>query len=230
MARELKNKKEKEIIDVDIINDEEDNISKRKKKNSKDKDRVYFVQRLGAFIIDVVLVSLLASLIASPFINLDKNETYNNKLTELSEEYVQGNIDINTYAVQYIDICYKSARNSGALSIIAILLEIIYFVVLQIYLGGQTIGKKLCKIKVVSLDGDLTMNQMIYRSFIANFILADLIAFIFMLSGSKYAYFYGSILFQGAQYIVAIISVFMIFKSGYAVHDKLAHTKVINVN
>jgi uncharacterized RDD family membrane protein YckC len=57
------------------------------------------------------------------------------------------------------------------LSLITILIEVLYFVVFQLYNGGQTFGKKITKIKVVSESNDLTMNQMIFRSLLSNYIL-----------------------------------------------------------
>ena len=115
------------------------------------------------------------------------------------------------------------------ISLITIALNILYFVVYQLYNKGQTIGKKLMKIKIISTDGELFMNQMIFRAFIANFILVDLISFLFMLTKSKELYFYGTGIFQFIQYIIVIVSVFMIMfrKDGCSIHDKLVHTKVI---
>lgn len=217
-----------EEITAEEENEEIDNKKNTSKENKKDK--VYFIQRLAAFLIDIVIVYVVASLIASPFIDYDKNLDYSNRITELQNSYINEEIDVNTFLVQYIDVSYKSAKNIGAYSIITIFLEILYFVVFQIYSNGQTFGKKLCKIKIKSEDGDLNMNQMIFRTFIADFILVDIIEFIFMLIGNKEVYFYGTMLFQCIQYLIVLISIVMISKNGYALHDKIAHTKVIKVN
>ena len=84
-------------------------------------------------------------------------------------------------------------------------------------------------IKLISDTGELFMNQMIYRSLLANFILVDIISFIFMLVSPKSVYFYGVGLSQFIQYVIVFISIFMIMfrKDGCAIHDKLAHTRVI---
>ena len=101
----------------------------------------------------------------------------------------------------------------------------------QIYNKGQTIGKKLMKIIVVSDTDDLTMNQMIFRALIANSILVDLLAFAFMVFASKDVYFYSTFVFGTIQLVVIVASIFMVMygKEGCAIHDKLAHTKVIKI-
>ena len=147
------------------------------------------------------------------------------------EKYTKNELEFNDFFNEYSIISYKMARNSGIVSLLTIFFNVLYFVVFQVYNKGQTFGKKLLKIKIESNSGNLTMNQMIFRSMIANFILLDLLSFIFMMICSKFTYFYGVLIFESIQYIVVFISVFMImFRSdGCAVHDKLVGTKVVRV-
>ena len=88
------------------------------------------------------------------------------------------------------------------------------------------------KIRVVSKDGDLSMNQMIFRTFISNFVLINIIGFIFMLFSNKDVYFYVIMSTSLIQYLIVIISIFGIVnkKDGCAIHDKLVHTEVIREN
>ena len=142
---------------------------------------------------------------------------------------MQNEIDTEDFISKYVDIYYKLARDNGFVSLVSIFVGICYFVVYQTYNKGQTLGKKLLKIKVVSDDGDLFMNQMIMRSFLANFILINLISFLFMLFSDKYTYFYSSGVLELIQYIIVFISAIMIMfrKDGCSVHDLLVHTKVV---
>ena len=200
--------------------------------NSDEYNNALFVQRLVAFLIDVLLVSLIASFISAPFVNVEKISALEKKTSELMIQLQSEQISITDYSMQYIDIYYKLARYSGISSIIVIFLNVLYFVVFQVYNKGQTLGKKFVKIRVISENGELSYNQMIFRSFISNFILVDIIMFIFMIFSSKEIYFWATIVFQGLQYIVVFISIIMIMnhKDGRAIHDKIVQTKVLREN
>lgn len=200
--------------------------------NSEGNNNALFVQRLVAFLIDVLLVSLIASFISAPFVNVEKISALEKKTSELMIQLQSEQISITDYSMQYIDIYYKLAKYSGISSIIVIFLNVLYFVVFQVYNKGQTLGKKFVKIRVISENGELSYNQMIFRSFISNFILVDIIMFIFMIFSSKEIYFWATIVFQGLQYIVVFISIIMIMnhKDGRAIHDKIVQTKVLREN
>ena len=213
--------------------DVEDEKDESKKGIIMDKKKALLFQRFVAFCIDMLLISFVASLISTPFMDTDKIEKLEQQEIEIVQNYREGTIDMETYLIEYPNLNYKLARNSGILSIVTILLEVLYFAVYPVYRKGQTFGKKLMKIRVVSEDGDsLTMNQMIFRSFLANFILMHLISFIFMLSNSKDVYFYSVGIVEIIQYVIVFLSAIMIMrkKDGRAIHDKLVHTTVIREN
>ena len=112
-----------------------------------------------------------------------------------------------------------------------IVVEILYFMVLQFYLGGQTLGKRLLKIKIVKQDGsDLSMNDVVIRNLINNSIFADIVVAIMILF-NKNVYFYGSSIVQIIQYIIIFVSIFMIIvrKDGRSVSDLIAGTRVVKV-
>ena len=201
------------------------------KVNNDEPLKALLLQRFLAFVIDMFLILIVASLISTPFVDTERLEKIEKQEFETLEKFQNEEIDAKTYIDTYSSLYYKSKRESGLVSIITIFLEVAYFVVYQIYKKGQTIGKKLMKIKVVSDDGELSSNQMIYRSFIANFIIFSLLSFVFMLFGPKDIFFHVSIVFECIQFLILLISAIMIMKSenGKAIHDRLAHTTVIRV-
>lgn len=193
--------------------------------------KAFFSQRLIAFIIDMLFITVVASLLSTPFIDTKKMESYQKEEKIILENYSNNKISVEEYFNSYASVYYKITRDSGILTLITILLEVIYFVVFQLCNGGQTYGKKIMKIKVVSDDGDLTMNQMIFRSLLSSFILVNLITFMFLLFTSKKVYLISSMSIQSIQYFLMFISMIMIVsnKDGSAIHDKLAHTKVVKI-
>ena len=110
-----------------------------KKKNEK----ALFIHRLGAFIIDIFLVSCVASLFSYPFVDSKSVNSLNESAAELIDSYTKGNIDIETYTDEVKSVTYELAKKQGAVSLITITLTILYFVVYQYKKQGQTIGKQL---------------------------------------------------------------------------------------
>ncbi len=198
-------------------------------KAKKDNKKAYFVQRLLAFLIDILLVTVAASIVATPFINEKESKKLTDEANQLITQATKQEISTSEFADRNMDLSYSLARKNGFVSLITIVFNILYFVVFQLYNKGQTVGKQVMKIRVKSDLKELTMNQMIFRAFIANSILLDIITFMFMLSNSRSVYFYGLTVFSTIQYIITLMSIFMVLmrKDGRAVHDLLAHTQVV---
>ena len=197
-----------------------------------DSEKPSLYNRLVAYIIDTLIISFIASLLAFPFTNNKEMVSIQNEYMEKSQKYINKEISINEYTADMVNIQYDIAKNGGFITITTIFLGICYFVIYQMLNNGQTIGKKIMKIRVISTSGELSANQMIMRSFIANNILLNIISILLLLFTKKTEYFYCYSLFSLLQYIITCISFFMflIKKEGLTVHDKLVHTKVIKIN
>ncbi len=202
-----------------------------KKVKESDIKKALFTQRLFAFLIDVLIVYVIASFISMPFIDSKESTKLSNEAIEIRDKYMNGELSVNSYVSQFSSISYKIAWNTGVYSLITIVIEILYYIVYQLYNGGQTIGKKIMKTKIVSDIGNLEMNQMIFRSFLANFILLNIISFVFMLFTSKSTYFYAISFFEVIQYIIVFISIFLVMytNDGRSLHDRFTKTRVISI-
>ena len=210
---------------------EEIAVTKEEKKKKTEKEKATFLQRFIAFIIDVFLVSFIASLLVYPFIDNDNAEKISNESMEVIEKYTSAEIDMKTYATEMSSLTYQSAKSNGIVTLVTLVCEILYFAVFQLYNNGQTLGKKLLKIKVVAEDGKLSMNQMVVRALIVNSILLEIISFCFMLFAGETVYFYGVATLEMIQYAVLVISAFMIMWSAkrQGIHDKIVHTEVVKL-
>ena len=197
---------------------------------TKDKlENALFVQRFVAFIIDILIISLVTSIITSPFLDNEALAKLNESSNDVVEKYLNQEIDSKVYINESMNITYQIARKNGMISLVTIFLEILYFIVYQFYKGGQTIGKRIMKIKVVSTDKEITMNQMLVRSLLINSILIEMILFGFVIFTSKSIYIYGTIIFELIQYTIIIISCLMVMygKKKVGLHDLISHTEVI---
>lgn len=194
-------------------------------------EKSLFLQRFLAFIVDTLFVVLISSLIAFPFVDNASVEKLNMEMQEVSENYINSEIDINTYLAEYSSVVYQLSRKNGVVSFITIFIEILYFIVYQLYNKGQTLGKKMLKIRVESVDdGELTMNQMIFRVIIINSILYGFVSFALSIFASQSTYFYGILIFELIQYLVLLISGLMIMFGKRGLHDLVSHTKVVRIN
>lgn len=198
----------------------------------KKSENAYFIQRFAAFVLDTFFIVLIASLFTIPFVDSDAVTKLNESSSEVVEKYTNQEISTKVYFNEAMDISYQMAKQNGVVTLVTLLFSILYFIVFQFYKGGQTIGKKLLRIKVVSDDEkELTMNQVVIRSLIIDSILLDMIMFAFVIFGTSDVYAMASLCFELIQYVIIFASAFMIMygKLGQGVHDKIAHTKVIRV-
>ena len=212
----------------DTVESEKSDKSDKSDKNSK----ALFIQRLGAYIIDIVLIALIGSLIAAPFVDSDGLMKLYDGIYEVVEKYNASEISYNAYIAESIPLTYQLARKCGIVTLVTLFLEVLYFIVYQFSHNGQTIGKKIMKIKVISTNGEMTMNQMLVRSLIINSILFDMIVFAFVIFGSANTYYYGTLVFEKIQNCILYVSAIMILfsKRGRGLHDLISRCEVIKEN
>lgn len=197
--------------------------------NNIKNEKAMFISRLVAFLIDFVIVLFAASLIAIPFTDTKKINGLYDKSHELVNDFGTNKISTKEYIAEYINISYDVAKSNGMTTIIVVLIGLFYYTVIPLYNNGKTLGKKLMKIRMISRSGELTANQLIFRSFIANSLLLDFVSIILLLISSKTIYFYCFGLFSIIQYLITIVSIVMVMygKNGLALHDLIARTKVV---
>ena len=193
-------------------------------------EKAYFFKRVLAYLLDVIIVSVVATLIALPF-RTESVKKVDNQIIEITQKALKGNIDAKSYGQQMNDLSYQKAKLDGIANIIIILLSVTNYIVYQGYTKGQTLGKKLMKIKIVKNNStELTYNDLILRNLLNNFIIFDILLAVFALIGRK-TYIYGYMFVDYIQLALLIVSVFMIAirKDGRSVMDLIANTRVVRV-
>lgn len=241
------------------------------------------LKRIAAYLIDIILVSILATIISSnSYINKDykkyqevydeyvkkhneydkyytKLENYyeNNKISEkeykkllkfdneiskklveyyedkkiTNKEYDKVIVDLNTkHSKAELDYNYKLLKLSIIPTIINLMCVLLYFVVIQFYFDGQTLGKKIMKLKVVSNnEKKLSILNYLFRSLVVNNALINFISIICLIVLSKSGYISYNKVIYVINYTLEMTILFMILfdKNSRGLHDYISNTKVI---
>lgn len=214
----------------DKIKDEEKKMQEENKVKKSPDIKAMFSQRVLAFLIDLLLLSIICSLITmfAP-VNDTATKLYEEQ-NRVLEGYVDGSVSMEEYVNQMVDLGYDISRQTVIVSIVTIVISLLYYVVYPCYNNGQTLGKKLMKIKIKKTnDTELSMNDLLIRSMINNSILVNIINVILVLFLSKNLYLSTSSLVSFIQYLVLIISLIMIAftKNAQGLHDKVCKTEVV---
>ena len=190
---------------------------------------VNFLKRFLAYLIDIILVGTIMGIISAIFTT--KNATVlSNQFLELNEQAINTKLDFGIYYSRVADITLSLDRENFMINIINCVIIILYFVVLPLYKNGQTLGKKIFKIKIVREDKeDLTANELIIRNIVVNGLLNTFLAFclVFLLSG--FEYFTITSILGFIQFVLVVVSACMIIfrKDKKGLHDIITKTKVV---
>lgn len=196
----------------------------------KPKQKAFFFPRLIAYIIDTVIVSLILSLVLVVVPQSENYETYLKEYEQVQADFLDEKIDADEYINRSIEVVHDIDYSNVVSMILEVVIIILYFVVFQCYNKGQTLGKKLMHIRVVSAtEEDLTVNHYIFRSVIINSLLANILIIGMVLFMNKQIYYYASFGLQGIQILLVVISIFMVLykKDGRGIQDLVANTKVV---
>lgn len=186
-----------------------------------------FFKRLGAFIIDYFIVVFLLSLITMGF-ETDSNLV--NDANDLVNSYVNNEITIEEYNNQVVEINYKLQKSNVWINAISCSLYVGYFVVFACLNKGQTLGKKIFKLRVVSKnDKSANVGKMFIRSLFIYGILSSLYATVFVNFLNAKVFNIGSSIISYIEYSFIIVSFFMVLyrKDKRGLHDIVAGTNVI---
>ncbi len=197
------------------------------------------LKRVMAYIIDILLVLIVMSPIINwkvinPYID-EYSENYN-EYVELVEQANNGEIDPNDeeYQDKIVELNYNVNKYKVISSSISIGSNLLYFVILQWALKGQTLGKKIMKIRVVAKNENKKLNigNYLLRSIILNNVIFSIILIVFVYLMSARSYYTLCLIISYLQLLVmAIIMLMVVLRKDYrGLHDVIAGTKVIDLS
>ena len=191
--------------------------------------QVTFFQRLGAYIIDIIIIGIISSIVC---IGLPtKESTVEEEISKLSEKYTSKEITTTEFYSSYSKLLYQEQKDNMLETGISLVLTIGYFIVFQYLNKGQTIGKKLLKIRVVNNDDQKPAKMLagIIRSIITLGIASSVLSLILLNIFNKKTYVPCYMVISAIETIFIIITViFIVFrKDGRGLHDIMAKTTVV---
>ena len=243
------------------------------------------MKRILAYLIDMMLVTILSSCLSTlPMINMNYNE-YENKvekyedkiepyidfIEDFKEEYEDKKIDKKEYEkfqeeyIEIIDLAkyyedeeitkkeydeiydivyskynevyqdsnYELMKINYIPSIITIICTLLYFVVFGYFCNGQTFGKKMLQIQVVSKENKkANILKLLLRTVVLTGIITNSLNLILLFVINKGAYLLANEYITMASGIIEMTILFMVLyrKDKRGLHDMIAGTKVIDLN
>lgn len=194
--------------------------------------KTFFFPRFIAFIIDMVIVSVISMSIMFLFPENKNYKEYLEEYQSVQVDYTEKKISDKEYLNKSVDMIYDLDYSNVPTLVVELVVYILYFMIFQYYNKGQTLGKKLMKIKVVSTKGDkLILNQVAVRALIIDSVFIDLSILIVLLFVSRDYYFYIKAVIMAVKYLLLMAALVMALfrKDGKGLHDLLGNTQVVNV-
>ena len=191
-----------------------------------------FLRRFVSYIIDILFVSLLTGLLLQIRVlnpNYDNYYEANSKVMEIYEQGVKNKNYDFMKSSEYNHLNYELKKESLIPSIIEIIVFISYFIGFQDRNKGQTLGKKLVRLKVVDQkDNEVKWYQLFIRTFILYNIYAGIIGIVLINIFSERDFIkidnYLSLISSFVFYASAIMIILR--KDGRGIPDILAKTKI----
>ena len=206
----------------------------------------YKSDRVSAYILDLLLVTILVTFlmqnaITNPFFNNTKEaqkEYVAVYKEEMAENKLSNSNEVDKF-IKKVSPAYRTynIRNSFALSLWTVIITLFYFGLFAWFNDGQTLGKKISKLKVVNnSDGkSASLFQLCFRNiFGGNAFLGGcntiiLINMFLPLIKNSYVYMVISVSLTSFAYFIDIVFLllFVIKKNGRTLDDLVGRTKVI---
>ena len=188
-----------------------------------------FLKRLLSYIIDMIIVSIIISVICMALPN--NNKETEKKFEELSTKLASNEIKPDKYLSEYKDLVYENNKNTVLEIGVNLAITIAYFVIFQYMNKGQTLGKKLLKIRVVDKDTkkEISILKGLLRSIIILNLISSLVSIVLIKLISKNAYMNIYLTINEIEvFFIFVTAILILYRNdGRGLHDMMANTMVI---
>ena len=160
--------------------------------------------------------------------NVDKLNDLNSEITNYLAEYDPTNVE---EVEKLMDLQYQYEKESVPVNVISLVIIFGYFVCFQFFNKGQTIGKKLLKIRTVGSDNKkIAFWQIFVRSLFIHQILVNTISLILIAVCPKNIFIQAYSILTLLQSVFIIITMLFVLyrKDKRGLHDLIVNSYVIS--
>lgn len=189
-----------------------------------------FIKRGLAFLIDIILVSFIASAVLMCLPENKEMKKLEDRLISLTEQYDNKEITDKQYTKEFSNIQYDMTKSQVDLQVVTIVVTLIYFVAFPLIVEGKTLGKKVMKIKLIPYnDRKLNLFNLVIRTiFVANIIsMVGTLACVTFMSKSSYLSFEPVLNAISAVIVLGCGLLALGRQDSRGLHDILGGTRVI---
>ena len=186
--------------------------------------------RISAYIIDFVLISFITSFILSV---APRSQSYVDSYEQqfnYAKQVLEGNFNDESID-EYANIRYTLEKESVPFTIIACIVQLAYFGTFAFYNNGETLGKKLLKIRIKYIgDSDNSHFFFILRAFLINGVLFSLLVLlsVYITKPNTFMLFVSSLSIIHAIFVIASLGIAKARSDGRGLHDLICGTEVLD--
>ena len=185
------------------------------------------LKRVMAFVIDIFVIAIIFEVV-----NLLPIDPYKEEYKESYSKYTELIKSDNSSEVkdEIISLNYEMYKYIAYSQGISFVILILYFGVLEYFLKGQTLGKRIMKLRVVSCnESSVTISKYILRIIVLNNIWLSClnVGAVYVFTGIKFYYVtYVINLLSSLIYLINLVLI-MFRKDNRGLHDFVVSTKVV---
>ena len=196
------------------------------------KKKPYVYKRIIAYIIDLIIVTLISGMLSIVLTNNEKYNQDSEKLIELTKKVTSSEIDTEEYYREFDELNYDLTKDSVDVTIITIGVSIVYFVVFSYFCNGITLGKYIVKLRIVSNNGKaLNILNYFLRSLVIDLILSHTTSVILINLWSKEVFikYYSKVSNVFTVLLLISFIIIMYRNDGRGIEDFMGNTRIVNM-
>ena len=195
------------------------------------------VRRFLAYLLDLFLVACVMYFITFIPLSRENQKHYEEtsaRMNSLYDSFRRNEITENDFNEAYIPLYYEWNRSNMGNTIINLFLIVLYFGCVPYFMNGQTIGKKLFRLRIVSVNNMESPGIVSYlvRAIILNniFITIAQLGILSFCSVNQYYTLYANVNLVGYVLLYFIILLLLLRNDRRSLPDLIAGTKVIDLD